>query len=580
MALVDYASSEGDSDTGMSPAPPLPTSTRITAAPDVSLEDPMLLRQILIAPHETRMTTNLTYEQLTAPIAGPANPFVTTSARKRKNVPTGYAEESAMSESTFRTQQRTFTSLGYAADPGRENVGGLTMVGDVDAAAVHGGKDVVMLRPTKKEREVLKRKRQRKGDPSVVDGENAYLGPWARYNDQPQQTREDEEGEEYESGDDEDAEVEEDEEYTAPVSNPIIDKAGREYLDVNTGGVGAETSEFHGSEQYDYQGRTYMHVPQDLDVDLRKEVGTTTNYIPKKLVHTWKGHTKPITALRFFPEHGHLLLSSSSDAKVKIWDVYHQRELLRTYNGHSKAVTDITFTPDGKQFLSASYDRYMKLWDTETGACLSHFTTGKIPHVIRFNPSMPHEFVAGMSDKKIVQFDTRSGKRVQEYDHHLGPVNTITFVDDARRFITTSDDKSLRAWEYGIPVPIKFIAEPYMYSMVRAAQHPSRKYVAYQSGDNQVVVYAATDKFRQNRKKAFRGHNNAGYAIDVDISPDGQFLMSGDSGGWLCFWDWKSCKMYHKFQASDGPVVAAQWHPQESSKVASAGLDCVIKYWD
>lgn len=78
----------------------------------------------------------------------------------------------------------------------------------------------------------------------------------------------------------------------------------------------------------------------------------------------------------------------------------------------------------------------------------------------------------------------------------------------------------------------------------------------------------------------FRGHNNAGYAIDVDISPDGQFLMSGDSGGFLCFWDWKTCKMYHKFQASDGPVVAAQWHPQETSKVASAGLDNVIKYWD
>lgn len=264
----------------------------------------------------------------------------------------------------------------------------------------------------------------------------------------------------------------------------------------------------------------------------------------------------------------------------QIWDVYHNRSLLRTYNGHSKAVTDITFSPDGREFLSASYDRYTKLWDTETGQCKARFTTGKIPHVVKINPSQPHEFLAGMSDKKIVQFDMRTEKLVQEYDHHLGPVNTITFVDENRRFITTSDDKSLRAWEYGIPVPIKFIAEPYMYAMVRGALHPSGKYVAYQSGDNQIVVYAATDKFRQNRKKVFRGHNNAGYAIDVDISPDGQFLMSGDSGGRLCFWDWKSCKMYSSFQASDGPVVAAQWHPQETSKVATGGLDCVIKFWD
>jgi WD40 repeat protein len=44
---------------------------------------------------------------------------------------------------------------------------------------------------------------------------------------------------------------------------------------------------------------------------------------------------------------------------------------------------------------------------------------------------------------------------LQEYNYHLGAVNTVTFIDDARRFVSSSDDKSLRVWEFGIPVQIK-----------------------------------------------------------------------------------------------------------------------------
>ena len=41
-----------------------------------------------------------------------------------------------------------------------------------------------------------------------------------------------------------------------------------------------------------------------------------------------------------------------------------------SFLGHSKAVRDISFNNSGTQFLSAAYDRYVKLWDTETGGNL------------------------------------------------------------------------------------------------------------------------------------------------------------------------------------------------------------------
>ena len=537
------------------------------------LQDPISLSLALANSTNTSLSYNVPFDQLARPQQEPANPFKGSDggALKRKNLLTGYAEEAAVSDATFSTQHRTFQSLGYTRDPSRDGA----YVGDLANMERFGGRDVVQMRPSKVESEALRRKRQRKGDASIVDGDGAYKGPWARYQDEEQAIAD----EAALAGEQLASDEEYEEEAIVPASNPIPNKLGTDYTDIET-----EKTEFQGSAEFDYQGRTYMHVPQDLDVDLKKDVGSIKNFVPKKVIHVWKEHTKAITALRFFPNSGHVLLSSSADSKVKIWDVYHQRELLRTNSGHTKSVSDVCFNIDGTQYLSASYDRQMKLWDTEHGKCISRFSTGKIPHVIRFNPSPAHshEFLAGMSDKKIIQYDTRSGKLIQEYDHHLGPVNTITFVDENRRFITTSDDKSLRAWEYNIPVPIKFIAEPYMFSMVRACLHPSGKYVALQSADNQIVVYAATDKFRQNRKKAFRGHHTAGHAIDVSISPDGHFIASGDSAGYVCFWDFKTCKMLHKILANNDniPVLAAQWHPQETSKFVTGALDGVIKYFD
>ncbi|KAG9493388.1 hypothetical protein GDO78_001350 [Eleutherodactylus coqui] len=159
------------------------------------------------------------------------------------------------------------------------------------------------------------------------------------------------------------------------------------------------------------------------------------------------------SAVRLFPLSGHLLLSCSMDCKIKLWEVYNERRCLRTFIGHSKAVRDICFNNAGTQFLSAAYDRYLKLWDSETGQCISRFTNRKVPYCVKFNPDEDKQnlFVAGMSDKKIVQWDIRSGEIVQEYDRHLGAVNTITFVDENRRFVSTSDDKSLRVWEWYVP---------------------------------------------------------------------------------------------------------------------------------
>lgn len=575
------------------------------ANPDVLTEDLSKPSTSLITrPTDTLMNINLSYEDMTRPVEGPDNVLgqlrgagSSAGLGKSYNTLTGHVEQQAMSDVDFRNQHMSFNVLQYARDPsiiGGRAAGGSGFVGDASNANALNGATVRDYRPPKAQVKAIKRKRKAKGKVGVFDdpaedkptkgdgaeGEEgqdeeasseeddlkrakAYMGPWAGWKDEatapPVPTEE-----EYQMH-----------ERVRNKKGPIIHKSKQEV------GFGEEKSVFHGKSMQDYQGRTYMHVPRDIDVNLTGEPGTQDSYIPKTCIHTWSGHTKGVNAVRLFPKSGHLLLSSSMDTRVKLWDVYHEGKCLRTFMGHGQSVRDVQFNNDGTRFLSASYDRTIKLWDTETGQCVQAFGNGKIPFCIKFNPDEDKQdiFLAGMSDKKICQFDARSGEIVQEYDQHLGPVNSITFVDQNRRFVTTSDDKSVRAWDWDIPVVIKYIAEPHMNSMPSVGVHPSLKYLAMQSLDNQILIYSSPD-LKQNRKKRFAGHNSSGYACEVAFSPDGKFLSSGDGEGNLVMWDWKNCRLLKKLRVSSKAVISHAWLPHETSKVITGSHDGLIKLWD
>lgn len=515
---------------------------------------------------------NPTYDQLWAPIFGPAHPYAKDGmAQGLRNHKLGFVEDASIEPFVFDEQYNTFYKYGYAADPSASN-----FVGDLDALQQHNASSVYNIPQTEQKRRKLEKKMEKLEKLAQNDGEedgvaldmaeveNPATETWVRRNSKsPWAGKREGIGGEL---------TEEQKKYAEEYAKK---KAAEGAEKENNSNAMVDKSTFHGKEERDYQGRSWIAPPKEA------KASNDHCYIPKRLVHTWSGHTKGVSAIRFFPKFGHLILSAGMDTKVKIWDVFNSGKCMRTYMGHSKAVRDIWFSNDGSKFLTASYDKNIKYWDTETGQVISTFSTGKIPYVVRLNPDEDKQNVllAGMSDKKIVQWDMNSGQITQEYDQHLGAVNTITFVDNNRRFVTSSDDKSLRVWEFGIPVVIKYISEPHMHSMPSISLHPNSNWLAAQSLDNQILIYSTRERFQLNKKKRFAGHIVAGYACQVNFSPDGRFVLSGDGEGRCWFWDWKSCKVFRTLKCHEGVCIGSEWHPLEQSKVATCGWDGLIKYW-
>lgn len=525
----------------------------VNAAPLVISNEGLDNRRI-IDPDSKELTFNPKYEDLYAPVVGPINPFKTTQEEAVRNMLSGHTEPSHLSNFQFEAQRRTFHSYGHAIDPSIENSGGSGDVYVGNTCADECGKTVF---ESTKSRMLDKRKRDKNDKPEDIEG---FLGPWGGYTDEQRVMKPNEQ---------QMVELQE-----------ILSKRKKRGKHTEEKDHD-EKSTLHIKDSHDYQGRSYLHVPQDVGINLKADHVPDKCFIPKKLVHTWQGHSKGIHAVRWLPVSAHLMLSCSMDCKVKLWEVFDKRRCIRSYIGHRQAVRDICFNRDGTKFLSAGYDRMIKLWDTETGQCTARFSSRKIPYCVVFNPNedLQHLFIAGTSDRKIICWDVRTEEVVQEYDRHLGAVNSITFVDENRRFVSTSDDKSLRVWEWDIPVDMKYIAETGMHSLPAVTPSPNGKWLACQSMDNRIRIFS-TQRLKIHRKKTFDGHMVAGYACKVDFAPDMSYLVSGDADGKAYVWDWKSTKLYSKWKAHDDVCIAALWHPHETSKVLTAGWDGLIKYWD
>jgi len=96
---------------------------------------------------------------------------------------------------------------------------------------------------------------------------------------------------------------------------------------------------------------------------------------------TLKGHGDWVTSLATTPEDPNLLLSSSRDKSVIVWQLTHSSTgdddsygyARRALRGHSHFVSDVVISSDGAFALSASWDSELRLWDIATGKTTRRF---------------------------------------------------------------------------------------------------------------------------------------------------------------------------------------------------------------
>ncbi|MEG4629517.1 hypothetical protein QUB56_07805, partial [Microcoleus sp. AR_TQ3_B6] len=140
-------------------------------------------------------------------------------------------------------------------------------------------------------------------------------------------------------------------------------------------------------------------------------------------LRTLVGHTDSVNAVDLAPDCK-TAISASRDKTLKIWDTETGQEL-KTLTGHRDEVLAVDLAPDCKTAISASRDKTLKIWDTETGQELKTLR-GHSDEVLAVAIAPDGKTVISASyDNTLKIWDTETGRELKTLTGHSSEVNAV-----------------------------------------------------------------------------------------------------------------------------------------------------------
>ncbi|WP_309744405.1 NB-ARC domain-containing protein [Chamaesiphon sp. OTE_20_metabat_361] len=287
-------------------------------------------------------------------------------------------------------------------------------------------------------------------------------------------------------------------------------------------------------------------------------------------LHTLIGHQQPVSAIAFSPD-GQQLVSSSFDKTIKLWDT-NSGKCVKTFLGHRNRIWTVAFHPNGTQIASGGDDNHTKIWDLERERCIKTIV-GHTNAILSVNLSPNGSYLAsGNEDTTIRIWSIDREKIVQTLREHTNRVWSVNFSPDGRLLASGSADYTVKLWDWQAGNCLKTLRGHHSW-VWRVVFSPDGRTLASTSYDQTVKIW---DVDTGACLKTLKEHRSP--VIYADFSPDGKLLASCEFAGIIKLWNPQSGEYYRDIGEHSNSVWSVTFST-DGQWLVSSSYDETIKLW-
>ncbi len=286
-------------------------------------------------------------------------------------------------------------------------------------------------------------------------------------------------------------------------------------------------------------------------------------------IHRFTGHRKTVTSVKFSDDSA-LILSSSYDKTINIWDVSNGEQVKKIK--YKTAVLDADFYRSNNQIVSVGKDKKINLQSIGGYSFLKEIPLTYTANSVSILSSGEGVLVGGRN-RQLALWNLETDKIITSFQEHASAEYAISISSDGLSAISIASNGFLSLWDMSKGLLVRsFKAQDHLVSAFALSPDGTTAFLG--SRNSKLELWDINDGALREEQLT----QNLGAIESLDISPDNNKAIIGYSSHQAVLWD-----IYNEGESliqlpNPGPVAVVEF--SQDGKYVLTGAKNTLILWD